>query len=625
MCGIFGIVTKHEQPLGDTLVKIGRRLAYRGYDSIGCATLDAAGNVDLRKDVGKIDEVNAQLCFEEMHGRRGIVQLRWATFGSPSQVNAQPHLDSDGEMVGAHNGNIVNNVSLREEFIAAGMTVRSTNDGESCIHAVERYQSRGHNMLESIRRAFDDLQGDYAFVIGRRDEVGADGHSPLYAIKKGSGLVVGIAEGATCVSSDLPSILLLTDKILRVYDGEIVTLWHNRVELRRVDDGTLIEREPEIFSEGMEAAEKGGYSHFMLKEIHEQPQVAAELLHWLEASPYVQPFLEAMKKARRLYFVGCGTSYHACLVGAAYFNRLAGLAAVPVLAPQFRATLAHTLGPEDTVVLVSQSGETKDVLNALNASRPSGAAILGILNVIGSTLMQASDHYLPLACGYEMSVPATKTYFNQVLLFLYLADRLAGNQINWAELPALIAKTLEQTDEASRQVAETLNPFNEMYYLGYGLTLGVAMEGALKLKEVTYAHCEGMSSAEFKHGSLSAVYNGYPVLFVTAPNDAAMMVNHVNEVICRGGRAIVVAEEDELLRKNLAAASANFVPRPNSQGASDAGDRNMHNYLLLPSDGQELTTLLAVLPLQLVSYYMSVARGIDPDFPRNLSKTLTVD
>ena len=234
MCGIFGVVAEQEQALGNTLVQAGRRLAYRGYDSIGCATLDRVKRIDLRKDAGKIDEVDGRLCFEEMSGLRGIVQLRWATFGSPSQANAQPHLDSGGKMVGAHNGNIVNNVSLREEFFAEGMTVRSDNDGESCVHAVERYVNQGFDMVESIRRATHDLQGDYAFVIGHQDA------ETLHAIKMGSGLVVGLAEGATYVSSDLPSILPLTNEILRVYDGEIVTLWHDRVELRRVEDGALI-------------------------------------------------------------------------------------------------------------------------------------------------------------------------------------------------------------------------------------------------------------------------------------------------------------------------------------------------------------------------------------------------
>src|SRR5512136_1238437 len=275
MCGIFGIITNDEQPLGPILIEAAQRLSYRGYDSVGCATLRADRTIDLRKDVGKVNDVAARLNFAGMIGRRGIVQLRWATFGAPSQVNAQPHLDSDGDLVGAHNGNIVNNVELRRQFVAEGMTVRSTNDGESCVHAVERHVNQGCDMVEAIRRAYRDLEGDYAFVIG---QVGED---RLYAIKKGSGLVVGLAEGAVCVSSDLPSILPITRRILRVNDGEIVTLWADRIELRRVSDGSVIEREAETITESMESAAKGGYPHFMLKEIHEQPQVAGELLRLL--------------------------------------------------------------------------------------------------------------------------------------------------------------------------------------------------------------------------------------------------------------------------------------------------------------------------------------------------------
>ena len=297
MCGIFAIVVSEEQLLGEILTEAGRRLSYRGYDSVGCATLHEDGAIDLRKDVGKVDAVAERLRFEEMVGQRGI-QLRWATFGAPSQVNAQPHLDSDGDMVGAHNGNVVNNVELRRAFLAEGMTVRSTNDGESCVHAVERYVDQGYGMVEAIRRAYHDLEGDYAFVIGR---VGDD---RLYAFKKGSGLVAGLAEGATCVSSDLPSILPLTRRVVRVENGEIVVLRADGVELRRVEDGQVIEREAEEIEDSMAVAEKGGYPHFMLKEIHEQPQVAGELLHLLEASAHVGPMVERMRAARHLYLIG---------------------------------------------------------------------------------------------------------------------------------------------------------------------------------------------------------------------------------------------------------------------------------------------------------------------------------
>ncbi len=596
MCGIFGMVTDKEQPLGSILVEAGKRLSYRGYDSVGCATLHDDGSIDLRKDMGKVDEVSARHRLAEMVGRRGIVQLRWATFGAPSQVNAQPHLDSDGDMVGAHNGNVVNNVELRQQFIAEGMTVRSTNDGESCVHAVERYVNRGHDMVKAIRHAYGDLEGDYAFVIG---QVGED---RLYAIKKGSGLVVGLAEGFTCVSSDLPSILPLTRRIVRVNDGEIVTLWADRVELRRVQDGSVIERDVQVITESMEAAVKGGYPHFMLKEIHEQPQVAGELIRLLEASRHVAPMVERMAKARHLYLVGCGTSYHACLLGAVYLGRLAGRAAIPVLAPQFVAQYGPALGPDDVGVFVSQSGETKDVLNAIEAAQQRKTTILGAVNVLGSTLMNVSEKYVPLACGYEISVPATKTFMNQAVAFLFLALRMGGHSTDvLARLPDLLEETLSAVEPQVAVLEPVLAAWDDMYCLGYGLTYPIALEGALKLKEVTYAHCEGMLSTEFKHGPLSAVREGYPVLFVTGPDDVSLLVSGINETTCRGGRSIAIGEEDARLRANA------------------------HDLIVLPQVGPMLNPLLAVLPLQLLSYRLSVARGYDPDFPRNLSKTLTVD
>jgi glucosamine 6-phosphate synthetase-like amidotransferase/phosphosugar isomerase protein len=524
MCGIFGIVTKQDQVLGPTLIEAGRWLSYRGYDTVGCATLDENGNIDLRKDVGKVDEVAERLNFKEMSGSRGIMQLRWATFGKPSQINAQPHLESDGDLVGAHNGNVVNNVELRQQFIAEGMTVRSENDGESCVHAVERYVDQGFDMIDSIRRAYNDLEGDYAFVIGR---VGED---RLYAIKKGSGLVVGLAEETTCLSSDMPSILPLTRRVLRVEDGEIVTIWADGAELHRVEDGSRVDREPETVTETMASVQKGGYPHFMLKEIHEQPVVAGELLRLLERSSQIEPVLERLAAARHLYLVGCGTSYHACIAGAVYFSRL------------------------------------------------------------------------PLVCGYEISVPATKTFSNQVIAFLYLAKRLGKHPTDpLHRLPDLLSTTITTVEDQVAALEPVVTPWDDLYCLGYGLTFPMALEGALKLKEITYAHCEGMLSTEFKHGPLSAVTDGYPVIFVVGPEDVPLIVSGINEVTCRGAHAIAIGEDDPRLRANA------------------------QDVIVVPRSTPEINTLLSVIPLQLLSYQISLARGYDPDFPRNLSKTLTVD
>ena len=595
MCGIFGYVTSKEENLGPILIEAAQRLTYRGYDSVGAATLND-GRIDLRKDVGKVASVASKYNIAEMRGQRGITQLRWATFGEPSQVNSQPHLDSDGDMVGAHNGNVVNNVELREQFIAEGMTVRSQNDGETCVHAVERYIHRGYEFIDAIRLAYGDLEGDYAFVIGRAND------DKLYAFKKGSGMVVGLGEGFTCVSSDLPSILPLTREVIRPQDGEIVTLWADHVEVRSVKDGKKVDRKPETVTETMDAVQKGGYPHFMLKEIHEQAQVARELSHVLNGNREVDVLVEKMRNARHLYFIGCGTSYHAASVGAVYFAQLAGRAAIPVLAPQFMAQYAPTVDHDDVGIFVSQSGETKDVLNALEAAEARNMTCYGLANVVGSTLTRATSFSLPLCCGYEISVPATKTFTNQVVTFLYLAYKLAGKDTHELDrVPELMDKTLEMVAPQIEAIAKDINEWNDMYCLGYGATYAIALEGALKLKEITYAHCEGMLSTEFKHGPLSAVSKGFPIIFVAGPNDVPLIISGINEVKVRGARTIVIAEEDPRLRAN----------------ADDV--------IVLPKSDPQISALLGVLPLQLLSYHMSVMRGFDPDFPRNLSKTLTVD
>lgn len=595
MCGIFGIVTKEEQTLGPILVDAARRLTYRGYDSVGAATISGA-RIDLRKDAGRVDDVARKYNFTEMSGQRGITQLRWATFGEPSKVNSQPHLDSDGDIVGAHNGNVVNNVELREQFMAEGMTVRSQNDGESCVHAVERYINQGEDFIEAIRLAYGDLQGDYAFVIGRIND------DKLFAIKKGSGLVVGLGDGFTCVSSDLPSILPLTREVIRLNDGEIITLWPDKVELHSVKDGSLIQREPETITEEMSAVQKGGFAHFMLKEIHEQPDVAREVLHLLNKNTDVQSILAKIETARNVFLIGCGTSYHACLAGAVYFAQLAKKAVIPVLATQFIPQYLPTIGPEDVGIFVSQSGETKDVLSALEGAQAAGMNCYSMANVIGSTLTRATAAWLPLGCGYEISVPATKTFTNQVITFLYLATRLSGRDLAQLDrLPELMAETIAMTDPQVKALVSSINSWNDLYCLGYGATYAMALEGALKLKEITYAHCEGMLSTEFKHGPLSAVTRDFPILFVTGPEDVPLIVSGINEVTCRGGRAIAIGEADKRL------------------------DANASTVITIPHSNPAFASLLSVIPLQLLSYYMAVERGYDPDFPRNLSKTLTVD
>jgi glucosamine--fructose-6-phosphate aminotransferase (isomerizing) len=341
----------------------------------------------------------------------------------------------------------------------------------------------------------------------------------------------------------------------------------------------------------------------MLKEIHEQPKVAEELLHLLDNSKEVDQIIARMKAAENVYLVGCGTSYHACLLGSVYFGRLAGKVTIPVVATQFMAQYGQTLGPNDVGMFVSQSGETKDVLNAIELAEEKGTGVLGLVNVIGSTLMRVSEHHIPLGCGYEISVPATKTFTNQVLAFLYLALRMGGHDTGILyEVPEMMEQTMAATDAPAAELAKSLVDVPDLYQLGYGLTYAIALEGSLKLKEITYQHCEGMLSTEFKHGPLSAVEEGYPVVFVAGQEDVDLIVSGINETTCRGGRAIVVGAADSRL------------------------EANGNDFLTIPKVGSpEIEALLAVIPLQLLSYHLALGRGYDPDFPRNLSKTLTVD
>lgn len=596
MCGIFGIVYDTEQPLGEVLTGAARRLSYRGYDSVGAAAVSAAGVIDLRKDVGRVEEVARRHHFHELTGLRGITQLRWATFGAPSVANAQPHLDSEGHLVGAHNGNVVNNAELRRQFLAEGMTVRGTNDGESCVHAVERYHRRGMELPQAVRAAYKDLAGDFAFVISDRTS------NRLVAVKKGSGLVVGVGDGFTCCSSDLPSILPLTRQVIPLEDGEMVVLEPHRVRLFRVSDGAEIVRPVQTVSEAMEAPEKGGFAHFMLKEIHEQPATARELVHLLEHAEHLPALVERLRHAQRFFLVASGSSYHACLVGSSFFARLAGTLAIPVLPQQFIEQYGGALRKGDVALYVSQSGETKDVLNAVHFASDRGVMPLGLVNVVGSTLTRKTEVYLPLACGWEISVPATKTYTNQVIALLGIAGALAGQPVHrLMESPIWLQRTVDATTTAMAELARRFVHTDRLFLLGYGLGHGIALEGALKCKEVTGIPCEGMFSSEFKHGPLAMVEEGTPVLFTAAPSGAEMLVNHITEVTCRGGYAVVVAAPHPQLR----AEASHFLPLP---AASDL------EY-----------AVVGAVPFQLFSYALATAKGFDPDYPRNLSKTLTVD
>lgn len=426
----------------------------------------------------------------------------------------------------------------------------------------------------------------------------------------GSSLYLGVGDDFICTSSDLPSILNITNRVVPLNDGEYVEFDYRDYEIKDIETGKKIEREPMISELSPDSASKGNFDYFMEKEIYEQPERAQALLDFLDVSEDVGPFAEELASSKRVYLVGSGSSYNACVIGSYYLNKFGACSTFPVVASAFNEHFGEGIRPDDICVLVSQSGETKDIINVLNLLTSKGLAnnVLGVVNVLGSTLMMRSRRYLPLLSNLEIAVAATKTFTNQILLFLALAVEVAKLKGRAGNLPTILATTplmIENTINSMKDAAASLGKkykdCQDLYTLGYGVTFGSALEAAQKIKEISYAHCEGMYSAEFKHGPLAIVTEGYPVFYLATVEDKQMILSHINEVTCRSGTALTVAPPSDELEKN----STVFFPLPSSE------------YALVP--------ILSVIFMQLFAYYLTVEKGCDPDYPRNCSKTITVD
>lgn len=604
MCGFFAIAYKdHKDDLGKVLVNAGKRLSYRGYDSVGAASFDGHGGFKLRKGVGRIEEVAEKLKFEKFKGKRGMLQLRWATFGPPCVKNAQPHTDCSNYLVGAHNGNIVNSPFLAQELKSKGHQIKGENDGEILVHEIEEFLKKEKNLKNAILSGVKELRGDYACVITARDD------DKFYAVKNGASLFLGKGKDFICISSDLISILDLTRDVVMLDDGELVEFNWKEYRVSRLSDGKEKKKSFKRVDITPSNVEKGGYAHFMLKEIEESPKKAQELLHLLSWHPSVSEFSHLLSQATHPYLVGAGTSFHAGMLGAYYFNKIAGKVVLPSFAAEFVERFGVGVKREDIVIGITQSGETKDVKNVLDFCKKKRIPFYAIVNVIGSTIARKSRGFLPIACDTEISVPATKTFINQVITLLWLSIKVAKlnnkkpplKEKTLEKIPKLLTQTINETKRKAKQFARILMEYNDLYCVGYGITYPIALEGALKVKEVTYAHCEGMYSSEFKHGPLSIVTPGYPVIFVTTEKDKDMVLSHINEVKTRGGRILTIGPQDEELKER-----SNF-------------------YIEIPKCNYYIFPILSVIPLQLAAYFMSVRKNLNPDFPRNLSKTLTVD
>lgn len=611
MCGIVGAVA--ERNVEGILLEGLRRLEYRGYDSAGMAVLSPEGSLQRRRAVGKVAALAECLAAEPLPGRCGIAHTRWATHGRPSEVNAHPHQSGDGLAV-VHNGIIENHEALRRELVAAGYAFTSETDTEVVAHLLERESREAGDLLAAVRRVLGQLEGAYALGV-----VSAAEPDVIVGARKGSPLVVGVGIGEAFLGSDPLALLQVTDRFIYLEEGDLVRLsGAGHIEVFDAA-GAAVEREVTTFEHGDGAASKGEYRHFMLKEIHEQPAVIAAALEGRlgERSVLVESFgpdAEALfGRVRQIHIVACGTSYHAGMVARYWLERFAGVPVQVEVASEYR--YRQVVVPEGTLfVTLSQSGETADTLAALRFAKARGyLASLAICNVPGSSLVRESDLTLMTQAGPEIGVASTKAFTTQLtaLMLLTLAlGRVRGlDEAVQAELvaalrglPRLVERVLA-LDPAIEALSMAFAEKQHALFLGRGAHFPIALEGALKLKEISYIHAEAYPAGELKHGPLALVDSEMPVISV-APNDELLdkLKSNLQEVRARGGELFVFADEGVAL-------------------AEEEGIR----VLRLPHVHEALAPILYTLPLQLLSYHVAVLKGTDVDQPRNLAKSVTVE
>jgi glucosamine--fructose-6-phosphate aminotransferase (isomerizing) len=609
MCGIFGCVLKNGSPAAPVIHQALKRLEYRGYDSVGEATV-YEGKLYVKKDSGKIDDVHKIHNLDDLPGSVGIGHTRWATHGAPLQINAHPHVDCTGQVAVVHNGIIENFAELKLELESKGHVFVSKTDTEVIPHLIEEAFKNNPTLslegavLEAVRR----LEGSYAIaVISTREP------DKIICARNESPLVLGLAENALYCSSDIPAFLPLTNNAIIVEDGELVTISPEGFKIRKIADESLVMREPKIIDWTPEMAVKQGYPHFMLKEIHEQPACLRNTLRLQEQ--YLDLMATFLDRAREVFLVACGTSYHACLAASYMFSKLAYLATYPVIASEFIEQHGKSVNIDSTILAVSQSGETADTLAAVNVARQRAATILGLTNVIGSTLTRVSRVYICQQSGPEIGVAATKTFTSQLSVLAQLALRLAKkrgkisqDEMDYIEaklrkIPDIVETVLATQKEKVKGIARKYRDAKFFFFLGRGISTATAYEGRLKLMEIAYIPSIAFPAGESKHGPISLIEEGVPVVFICPKDDThKTAVGNIMEMKARGASIIAIIEEGDEEVKRLA---DDYVEIP--RGVPDV-----------------LSPIPFIVPLQLLAYYMALEKGYDPDKPRNLAKSVTV-
>ncbi|MCK9481973.1 MAG: glutamine--fructose-6-phosphate transaminase (isomerizing) [Bacteroidia bacterium] len=611
MCGIVGYIGQREAL--PVIIKGLKRLEYRGYDSAGVALLDS--KLHVFKTKGKVVDLE-NIIPPKMPQKIGMGHTRWATHGVPNDINAHPHLSQSGDMAVIHNGIIENYNSLKEALMRKGHVFQSETDTEVLIHLVEEIKEREECSLEeAVRLALNQVVGAYAIVILSRNDSGK-----LIAARKGSPLVIGYGEeGEYFLASDATPIVEYTRKVTYLNDGEMVFINNGKLTIKTIED---VVKSPYIqeLEINLDAIEKGGFEHFMLKEIFEQPKSILDSFRGRIDSTTgqfmmrsLQEYEEKLKNINRIVMLGCGTSWHAGLVAEYLFEELARIQVEVEYASEFRYR-NPVISKDDLYIAISQSGETADTLAAMSLAKEHNATVFGVCNVVGSSIPRMSDAGAYTHAGPEIGVASTKAFTSQVtvlsLLALALADlrgTISKSQLKlyMAELeniPAKVEKTLE-LNEKIIEISKKFKDSHNFLYLGRGVNFPVALEGALKLKEISYIHAEGYPAAEMKHGPIALIDDQMPVVFIAIKKGHyEKMISNIQEVKARKGIVIAIVNE------------------------GDSQVRNMADYVIeVPETDEIFSPLLTTIPLQLLSYHIAVMRGCNVDQPRNLAKSVTVE
>ena len=612
MCGIVGFIGKNKRDKAANVLLDGlAKLEYRGYDSAGIAVL-GDGKIRVEKSVGRLAALRDKLKGKMPEGLLGIGHTRWATHGRPSDKNSHPHTDCSGDFVIVHNGIIENYLTLKEELIEAGHEFKSETDTEVVAHLLEEVYNG--DFVASVRTVLSRVEGSYALVF-----MSSKHPDMLICAKQDNPLIIGLGEGENYIASDVPAIIAHTRKNYVLADGELAVVTADSVEVTN-RKGEKVNKKVFEVTWNAEAAEKGGYEHFMLKEINEQPKAVRDTMSQritadgkaiqMEELKWDKAYLE---KFNRVYIVACGTAYHAGLVGKYYIEKLARIPVMTDVASEFRYR-DPIIDDKTLFITVSQSGETLDTLAAMKEAKRLGATTLAFTNVVGSSIAREADKVLYTWAGPEIAVASTKAYTTQIVLFFMLALYMAEmkgtvTKERAAELvgllhkvPAQISETLSDVDPI-KTFAKAYGFNEDVFYIGRGLDYSVSLEGALKLKEISYIHAEAYAAGELKHGTLALITEGIPVIaLATQKSVYEKTLSNIKEVKARDAVVIGIASEgDEELEKYV------------------------DHVMKVPATDELLSPILSVVPLQLLAYYAAITRGTDVDKPRNLAKSVTVE